>query len=330
MQGLIEQYGLALVFANVLALSLGLPVPAMPTLVLVGAGYALHGGSAAWSSALAALAVSVFASVLGDLVWYLAGRRFGNRTLQSLCRLSLSRDTCMKKTERFFGRWGVRVLAVAKFVPGLSMVSVPMAGAMQVRPGAFLRYDAFGALLWAAVGLGLGALFADQVQDVLHFLSTLGSGAVLVVALLLAGYVGWRWWRRHTLLRSLETARIAVEELVPMLAADEAMRPAVLDIRAQGFRDLQPYTIPGAVFADERELAQILATVPRDRSVVIYCACPDEVSAAWLAGRLRERGYRDVRPLLGGLDAWRDAGHPVVSLVPLAALAPTGEAGALS
>ncbi|MGQ3469509.1 thiosulfate sulfurtransferase GlpE, partial [Xanthomonas campestris] len=123
---------------------------------------------------------------------------------------------------------------------------------------------------------------------------------------------------------------IAAEELVPMHAADEAMRPAELDIRAQGFRDLQPYTIPGAVFADERELAQILATVPRDRSVVIYGACPDEVSAAWLAARLRERGYRDVRPLLGGLDAWRDAGHPVATLGPLATLARTGEAGALA
>ena len=156
MQGLIEQYGLALVFANVLALSLGLPVPALPTLVLVGAGYALRGGSDAWLAGLAALGVSVLASLLGDLAWYLAGRRFGNRTLQSLCRLSLSRDTCMKKTERFFSRWGVRVLAVAKFVPGLSMVSVPMAGAMRVRPAAFLRYDALGASLWAFAGLGCG------------------------------------------------------------------------------------------------------------------------------------------------------------------------------
>ncbi|MEE7561521.1 hypothetical protein HH299_18945, partial [Xanthomonas sp. Kuri4-2] len=163
MQGLIEQYGLALVFANVLALSLGLPVPAMPTLVLVGAGYALQGGSAAWLGIAAALAVSALASLAGDSVWYLAGRRYGNRTLQSLCRLSLSRDTCMKKTERFYGRWGVRVLAVAKFVPGLSMVSVPMAGAMQVRFAAFLRHDALGALLWAAAGLGVGAAFADQV-----------------------------------------------------------------------------------------------------------------------------------------------------------------------
>ncbi|KHL59454.1 DedA family protein/thiosulfate sulfurtransferase GlpE [Xanthomonas cannabis] len=317
MQGLIEQYGLALVFANVLALSLGLPVPALPTLVLVGAGYALRGGSDAWLAGLAAWGVSVLASLLGDLAWYLAGRRFGNRTLQSLCRLSLSRDTCMKQTERFFSRWGVRVLAVAKFVPGLSMVSVPMAGAMRVRPGAFLRYDAFGASLWALVGLGLGAVFADQVQDVLGFLSELGSGAVAVLVALLAGYVGWRWWRRHSLLRSLDHARIAVDELVPLLDGDESLRPTVLDIRAPGYRDLQPYTIPGAVFADERQLAQILASVPRERSVVIYCACPDEVSAAWLAGRMRERGYRDVRPLRGGLDAWRDAGHPVTSLLPV-------------
>ncbi|WP_349657484.1 DedA family protein/thiosulfate sulfurtransferase GlpE [Xanthomonas sp. 10-10] len=328
MQGLIEQYGLALVFANVLALSLGLPVPALPTLVLVGAGYALRGGSEAWLAGLAAWGVSVLASLLGDLAWYLAGRRFGNRTLQSLCRLSLSRDTCMKQTERFFSRWGVRVLAVAKFVPGLSMVSVPMAGAMRVRPGAFLRYDAFGASLWALVGLGLGAMFANQVQDVLAFLSGLGSGAVVVLAALLACYVGWRWWRRHTLLRSLERARIAVDELVPLLDGDESLRPTVLDIRAPGYRELQPYTIPGAVFADERQLAQILASVPRDRGVVIYCACPDEVSAAWLAGRMREHGYRDVRPLLGGLDAWRDAGHPVTSLVPVVVVAKSDAVGA--
>ncbi len=95
-----------------------------------------------------------------------------------------------------------------------------------------------------------------------------------------------------------------------------------------GYRQLQPYTIPGAVFADERQLAQILASVPRDRSVVIYCACPDEVSAAWLAARMRERGYRDVRPLLGGLDAWRDAGRPVTSLVPVTVVADANAAAA--
>lgn len=312
MQALLDQYGLLLVFANVLALSLGLPVPALPTLVLVGAGFALQGGIAGLLGALAALLVSLAASLLGDAVWYAAGRRFGNRTLQSLCRLSLSRDTCMKKTERFYGRWGVRVLMVAKFVPGLSMVSVPMAGAMRVRWRAFLGYDALGATLWAGVGLALGAAFAPQVRVLLAALAELGHGAALVLAVLLGGYVGWRWWRRRQLLRSLDTARISVEEL--HAAMRDGGAPTILDIRAPGYRDLEPYTIPGAVFADERRLAEIVAAHPRERSIVVFCACPDEVSAAWLATRLRGQGYRDVRPLRGGLAAWQAAGHAVESL----------------
>ena len=99
---------------------------------------------------LGVLAVSVAASLIGDSVWFYAGRRYGNRTLQSLCRLSLSRDTCMKRTERFYGRFGIRVLSVAKFIPGLSMVSVPLAGAMQARLPLFLRYDGLGYFVCAS------------------------------------------------------------------------------------------------------------------------------------------------------------------------------------
>lgn len=312
MQALLEQYGLALVFVNVLALSLGLPVPALPTLIVVGAGFALQGGATAWLGCLAVLALSVAASLLGDLVWFGAGRRYGASTLQSLCRLSLSRDSCMKKTERFYGRWGVRVLAVAKFIPGLSMVSVPMAGAMRVGLPAFLRYDALGAAAWASLGVGLGVLFRGQVERATGLLAELGSGAVVVLAALLALYVGWRAWRRRALLRSLEAARIDAEELHASLQGADA--PVVLDIRAPGYRELEPYTIPGAVFADERRLGDILAAYPPERGIVIFCACPDEVSAAWLAARLREHRYRDVRPLRGGLAAWQAAGYAVESL----------------
>lgn len=313
MQALLEQYGLALVFVNVLALSLGLPVPALPTLILVGAGVVAADAFAGLQGAVAAVLVSMSASLLGDLLWYLAGRRYGNRTLQTLCRLSLSRDTCMKKTERFYGRWGVRVLAVAKFVPGLSMVSVPMAGAMQVRPLLFVAYDALGAVLWASLGVGLGVVFNEQVQDLLVVLSNLGAGAVVVIAVLLALYVGWRWWRRWQLLRSLESARISVDELYAAMQGDPV--PVVLDIRAPGYRELDPFTIPGAVHVDDRRIEAILAGYAPERSIVIFCACPNEVSAAWLAARLRAHRYRDVRPLLGGLDAWRAAGYDVDGIV---------------
>ena len=312
MQDVVDKYGVALVFANVLALSLGLPVPAMPTLILVGAGLALQ-PEAMWLPLIGVLAVSVAASLIGDSVWFYAGRRYGNRTLQSLCRLSLSRDTCMKRTERFYGRFGIRILSVAKFIPGLSMVSVPLAGAMQARPHRFLGYDALGATLWAALGLGLGVVFSRQVDTVIDTLSQLGAGASVLIGLALAGYVGWRWWRRRTLLASLEAARIEPMELDALRQAGQP--PVLFDIRAPGFRDVDPYVIPGAVFADERELGVILATYPREGKIVIYCACPDEVSAAWMAGRLRKAGFGDVLPLRGGMDGWRERGFGVDPLM---------------
>ena len=44
--------------------------------------------------------------------------------------------------------------------------------------------------------------------------------------------------------------------------------------------------------------------VPRDREVVVYCACPNEATAAKVALQLRAQGFRRVRPLGGGIDAW--------------------------
>jgi len=325
MQHWVETFGLWLVFANVLALSLGLPVPALPTLILMGAAIQMH-ADPAWPALLAVLAVSVSASLIGDAAWYYAGRRYGTRTLQSLCRLSLSRDTCMKQTERFYGRFGVRVLTVAKFVPGLSMVSVPLAGAMQASLPRFLRYDGIGAALWAGLGLALGVIFARQVEQVILVLSQLGTGAIAVLVTSLAAYVAYRWWRRRSLFKSLETQRVDVAQLQSELAADAP--PVILDIRAPGIREVDPYIIPGAMFADERKLEPILAAHPRERRIVIYCACPDEVSAAWMAGQLRRHGYTHVLPLRGGIDAWRAAGLPVTAISAMAPAAAEAEADA--
>lgn len=303
---LVARYGPLLVFINVLASSLGLPVPAMPTLVLFGALAALHPGSIG-SQLLPVLVLSIFATLIGDSVWFLAGRFYGGRTLNLLCKLSLSRDTCVKKTERFFGRWGARVLAIAKFVPGLSIVSVPMAGAMGTPYRVFLSYDSIGAALWAGTGMVVGVVFSRQIDLLFAGASRLGrtTGVVIVVLLLLYG--GYHWLRRRQLIRKLASARIDVDELHRLIEAGQP--PVLFDIRSQEKRTLEPVVIPGSEFADERHLDEIVAKYPRDRKVVIYCSCPNEISAAWMAKQMTEAGFTDVLPLLGGLDAWRDAGH---------------------
>ncbi|MBN3813498.1 DedA family protein/thiosulfate sulfurtransferase GlpE [Paraburkholderia sp. Ac-20347] len=308
---LIAQYGPALVFLNVLAGSLGLPVPAMPALVLFGAMAAMHPGSVGQQVA-PVLGLSIVAMLIGDSVWFLAGRLYGGNTLKTLCKLSLSRDTCVKKTERFFGRWGVRVLAIAKFVPGLSLVSVPLAGAMGTPYRQFLGFDGIGAALWSGTGLLIGVLFAPQIDMMLAGASRLGRFAAVVVLVLLLLYAMYRWTRRRQLIKKLANARITVDDLYRAMANKPP--PVVFDIRSEEKRKLDPFIIPGALFADERQLEEILSRYPREQKLVIYCSCPNEISAAWMAKKLVEAGFIDVVPLLGGLDAWRDAGRTLESL----------------
>jgi membrane protein DedA with SNARE-associated domain/rhodanese-related sulfurtransferase len=305
---MVDRYGPAIVFVNVMGAALGLPVPAMPTLIVVGASIQMVRltGHPVLPQLLAVLCIAVMGGLLGDMVWFQGGRRYGDRTLKTICMLSLSRDTCVKKTERFFGRWGVRVLLVAKFIPGLSLVSVPLAGAMGVRARSFILYDGLGVGLWALVGLLVGVAFAAQLEIVFGMMAVLGRQAAVVVAIALALYVTYRWWRRKMLMKTLEQARITVDELYALMTGEPL--PTIFDIRSTEKRMLDPFVIPGSIHADERELAKIVQSYDPERKIIIYCSCPNEVSAAWMAKAMRNAGFKDVVPLTGGLDAWRLAG----------------------
>ena len=85
----------------------------------------------------------------------------------------------------------------------------------------------------------------------------------------------------------------------------------VLDVRSRAHRTLDGRSIPGALAVDLDDLDSTLAQIPRDREVVVYCACPNEASAVRVALLLRERGIHRVRPLAGGIDAWVGAGMEI-------------------
>ncbi|MEW9624349.1 VTT domain-containing protein [Rhodanobacter geophilus] len=309
MIALIAQYGLLLVFLNVLATQAGAPVPAVPTLVVAGAL------AAADRLPLAGIVAAALAgSLLGDLAWYLAGRRYGAGVMRTLCRISLSPDSCVKQSELRFQRWRGRVLLVAKFVPGLSMLAPPLVGAMGLPPRNFVLLDGLGALLWAGVAIALGYAFAGEVDHVLDAVANAGTLAVEVVTALFVAYVLARWWRRERLLRSLRMARIEVEELARAIAAGRA--PVVIDVRSAVARQLDDRIIPDALLTDVEGIAQAVVAIPPDRELVVYCNCPNEVSAAHAARVLMARGYRRVRPLRGGLDAWDAAGYALQRLAP--------------
>ncbi|MEC5385262.1 DedA family protein/thiosulfate sulfurtransferase GlpE [Uliginosibacterium sp. H3] len=294
---LFNQHGPLLVFLQVLVEQLGAPIPAVPTLMVAGA-LSMDGSL----SASTVLMLAVLGSSIANFAWYLAGRRYGLRILGLMCRITISPDACVRRTENTFARWGVASLLVARFVPGLSALSSPLAGATGIGAARFLFFDALGTLLWAGTAIGAGMLLHRQVDAFLNALASIGSVAILVVAALLALYIAWRWIERQRLLRFVRTHRIAVDELYDMVSNGRA--PIIVDVRSATSRQADPRRIPGALEVELGEVKNVLAAIPHDHEVVFYCACPNEASAAHAARQLRELGFKRVRPLLGGLDAW--------------------------
>ncbi len=300
---LIRQFGLAFVFANVLVEQVGLPVPAYPTLIVAGAALANTPGSAA-----TVLLAGVLAALVADTFWYLTGRRYGMSVLRTLCRVSLSPDSCVTQTEMIFARFGPASMIFAKFIPGFASVATAMAGAVRLRYWKFIAFDALGALLWVGLALVLGRIFRDAIVDVLETLTSLGKyGLVLVLAALVA-YVASKWWRRRQFIRQLRMDRVTVDELKQMI--EEERVGTILDVRS-ALTQAASGRIPGAHRVDMKKIEDGIAGVARDGEVIVYCACPNEASAVKVAQKLRQLGFKRVRPLHGGIDAWIAAGLDV-------------------
>lgn len=265
--GLLEQvakYGIAFVFGNVLLEQIGLPIPALPTLIVAGA-LAVQGDL----SAPLVLLVAVVACLIADLLWFALGRRQGYRVLNFLCRVSLSPDSCVNQTEAFFTRYGLASLLFAKFVPGFSTVAPPLAGASSASVASFLAWDAGGALLWAGSGFAAGAIFHRAVDRVLDVLASFGGGALVLVGIGLALFVLWKYAQRRRFYRALRMARISPQEVSELIARGES--PVILDVRSAAAREADPRRIPGARPLELAGVEAGLSDLPRDREIILYC-----------------------------------------------------------
>jgi membrane protein DedA with SNARE-associated domain/rhodanese-related sulfurtransferase len=295
------EHGLALIFGVVLLQQSGVPIPAYPLLVLAGAYAVAEPAHALW-----ALALSVLASLAGNYAWFLAGRRHGYRVLGAVCRVSLTPDSCVRQTENAFARYGKGTLILARFVPGLGMIAPPLAGAFEFRTTTFLLYNGVGSALWATSGLVPGWIFHAEVEWLLDRVAALGNRAIARVAALVALYVAQRAWRRWRFRKALHAARITAAEVHEIMRRGDDL--LVLDVRSRTQRKLDGRRIPGAKAVDLDDIGQALAGIPRDREIIVYCACPNEATAANVAMQLQKGGVTRVRPLAGGIDAWASAG----------------------
>jgi membrane protein DedA with SNARE-associated domain len=269
-------YRLLAIFANVFANQLGLPVPVLPTLV-VGGALAAQGSL----SPTAFLLGSVLACLCADSLWFLAGRIYGSGVMKLLCRLSLTPDSCVSNTQARFERLGVNAVLISKFVPGLSLIAPPLAGAIGMRWLRFLAFDAVSSTAWVILAATVGVAFHRQIEKLIPFVMAYRVEALVALCALLVGYILYKWWDRARFFSTLRMARIEADDLHELMASGAA--PLIVDVRSATAVALEPQRIPGALRVPLNEVKDRLLGLSREREIVSYCTCPNEVSAAEVA-----------------------------------------------
>jgi membrane protein DedA with SNARE-associated domain len=261
----LERYSILILPALVVAEQFGIPLPAVPALLGVGALAAM--GRVSIPLVLGAIVV---VALIVDFGWYELGRRRGAGVLAKLCRLSLEPDFCVRRAENVFARYGARAMLVAKFAPGLTTVVPPLAGIFAVPRARFAFYEVAGAMLWAGTWMGLGYFFSDAIALLALSAARLGRllGIVLVAAA--GAYILLKYLRRQLFLRTLRIARTSPEALKARLDAGEDV--SIIDLRTALDVGAVPYAIPGSRWIptetiDEHEMEGL-----KGRELVLYCS----------------------------------------------------------
>jgi len=258
----VARHGYLLIFLWLLAEQAALPIPSLPLLLVSGALVRTR-----QLNLSSVLAYALLACLIADNVWFLLGRRYGGRALEFICKMSIEPDSCVRRTENIFIKYGLRSLLVSKFIPGLNVVAAPLAGGAGAALGRFLVFDSLGALTWIASYVFAGYIFSDQLEVAVRYAIRMGSGFFVFAICTLAAWIAWKILQRRRFVKSVNVERISAEELHAMLEAGSEV--TIVDVRSNFVREAD--LIPGALRIPSEDLATRHEEIPRDREIVLFC-----------------------------------------------------------
>ena len=286
--------------------ALCLPMPA-PLFLMTAGALSAHGHMH--------LGLSLFVSILGclggDGVWFWCGRRWGHRVTDLVWRFTSNPARSASRSKKLFKRWGLGLIIVAKFVPGLDGVTPPLAGAEGISYGRFIIADATGGFLWSLFYSLLGFLFADQLDRAAHIAKAFAFLIAIVFGLPL---VFWIMWRSSAILMMIRHLRLRI--MTPERLHEKMQRGdkvAIIDLLGIESRYGVEEGIPGSIRLSAQRLkyGPKIISVPEDVEIVLYCSSRQQILSARAALKLKRRGVHSVSVLEGGLEAWKKQGFRV-------------------
>jgi membrane protein DedA with SNARE-associated domain len=258
----VARHGYVVIFLWLLAEQAALPIPSAPLLLMSGA--LSRSGQLSLSSVIACAFLACFTA---DNVWFQVGRRYSGSALQLICKVSIEPDSCVRRTENLFLKYGLRSLLLSKFIPGLNVIAAPLAGGSGANVARFLLFESLGTLIWISSYLFAGYIFSGQLELALGYAVRMGSGFFVMVISALTGWIALKVVQRRRFVKSVNVTRISAEELAAILNAGSEV--TIVDVRSSLPREMD--LIYGAIRIPTEDLPARHTEIPRDREIVLVC-----------------------------------------------------------
>jgi membrane protein DedA with SNARE-associated domain len=170
--------------------AIGVPFPGR--LLLVAAGALAAAGDVSVTGVLACAAAG---AVIGDHLWYFAGRARGEWLLSVYCRAMPGRRRCVDRAHELLARFGAFVFVIGRFVGGVRILAAPVAASAGIGYLQFVLADLAGAAAWSATFVVLGYTVGAQWPLVMERYGLAGSVAIAAVTVAI-GAATFAVWRR--------------------------------------------------------------------------------------------------------------------------------------
>jgi S1-C subfamily serine protease/rhodanese-related sulfurtransferase len=115
------------------------------------------------------------------------------------------------------------------------------------------------------------------------------------------GMWGKRWWKNRF--------RVTPTQVITFI--ERGLNPALLDVRTKAEFETSPLKLPGSMRYEPETAEQTPLNLEPAQLIVAYCTSPEEQQSARIVHLLRQRGFKNVRILKGGLGGWTNARLPV-------------------
>ncbi len=145
--------------------------------LLFSAGYFIHRGDISMQYTILVLGLAAF---IGNLIGYAFGRWAEHRIERYVEKHKEHLSPGFLKTKRFFARYGLLTLVIARFVPLVRTVTPFMAGVAQMKKGPFVIISLISGFIWVSVGLALGNFFGQSVPNMDYVVTLVTIVAVTV------------------------------------------------------------------------------------------------------------------------------------------------------